>query len=340
MRRRLRFLVGLALGGGALAVGLQLAGTDAVVANARQLAPWALAAVAALVVAEGVVDGLGVWASARPLGGGLSAVDSVKFALAGDFFDTVSPAGPVSSEPVVARFLAVETDTGYADALGVRSTAKYVKSGTQVVASLARGGAVLLSADTTGPSPTAVLTVRGGAAVLLVVVGVAAVRTRATLSRAAVAVLAPTLARGARLLGREPPTRGAVETAVDRFWGRALVFGARPRLLAVIAVAGVAEQLLAATTLWVALAAADVTASLSAVAAVVPLTRAASVVPVPGSLGAYDLLLVGALVAVVAVPTAPATAAVLVVRAATLPFALVAGGVAVAFLRGWRPTSG
>ena len=340
MRRRLRFLVGVALGGGALAVGLQFAGTDAVVAHAAGLAPWALAAVAALVVAEGVIDGLGVWASARPLSGGLSAVDSVKFALAGDFFDTVSPAGPVSSEPVVARFLAVETGTGYADALGVRSTAKYVKSGTQLLASLALGGAVLVSASASGPSPTAVLAVLAGAAVLLVAVGVAAVRARATLSRVAVAVLAPTLARGAELLGRDPPTRTTVTAALDRFWGRALVFGDRPRLLAVIAVGGVAEQLLAASTLWVALVAADVTAPLSAVAAVVPLTRAASVVPVPGSLGAYDLLLVGALVAVVAVPTAPATAAVLVVRAAALPFALVAGGVAVAFLRGWRPTAG
>ncbi|MEZ3142485.1 lysylphosphatidylglycerol synthase domain-containing protein [Halobaculum sp. MBLA0143] len=340
MRRRLRFLVGLALGGGALAVGLQFVGTDAVVASARRLAPWALAVVAVLVAAEAVVDGLGVWASARPLAGGLSAADSVKFALAGDFFDTVSPAGPVSSEPVVARFLAVETDTGYADALGVRSTAKYVKSGTQLLASLALGGVVLLGVGATGPSSTAVLTVLGGAAVLLVAGGVVVVRARAPLSRGVVAVLTPTLGRGARLLGREPPTRAAVEAAVDRFWGRALVFGARPRLLAAIALAGVAEQLLAASTLWVALVAADVTAPLSAVAAVVPLTRVASVVPVPGSLGAYDLLLVGALVAVVAVPTAPATAAVLVVRAAALPFALVAGGVAVAFLRGWRPTNG
>jgi hypothetical protein len=51
VRRRLRFLVGVALGGGALAVGLQFAGTDAVVAHAARLAPWALVAVAALVVA-------------------------------------------------------------------------------------------------------------------------------------------------------------------------------------------------------------------------------------------------------------------------------------------------
>jgi uncharacterized membrane protein YbhN (UPF0104 family) len=124
---------------------------------------------------------------------------------------------------------------------------------------------------------------------------------------------------------------------VEQFWSRALVFGRRPRLLAAIATGGVAEQLLTATTLWVALGA-DPTVSLFAIVAVVPLTQAATVVPVPGSLGAYDLLLAGALVAVLAVPTAAATAAVLVVRGVTLPFALLTGGVAAAFLRGWRPS--
>ncbi|ERH12448.1 MAG: uncharacterized protein family (UPF0104), partial [halophilic archaeon J07HB67] len=153
MRRGLRFLLGVGLGVGSLAVAVRFAGADAVVARASGLAPWLFATVAALVVAEGVVDGLGVWASARPLDGGLSPTASVKFALAGDFFDTVSPAGPVSSEPVVARFLAVETDTGYAEALGVRSTAKYVKSATQLFVSLAFWGVVAGRSTGEGSTP-------------------------------------------------------------------------------------------------------------------------------------------------------------------------------------------
>jgi len=336
VRRGVRLLLGSGLGVGSLLVALQFAGTDAVLTRAGGLTPWLLAAVAALVVAEGVVDGLGVWASARPLNGGLSPTTSVKFALAGDFFDTVSPAGPVSSEPVVARFLAVETDTGYADALGVRSTAKYAKSATQLFASLALGGVVVGRSAGEGPTPATVVTVLVAAAAVLVCVGVAAVRARRWLSGLSVRLLAPSAALGARLLGRSPPSRGAVAAAVEQFWSRALVFGRRPRLLAAIATGGVAEQLLTATTLWVALGA-DPTVSLFAIVAVVPLTQAATVVPVPGSLGAYDLLLAGALVAVLAVPTVAATAAVLVVRGITLPFALLTGGVAVAFLRGWQP---
>ena len=70
--------------------------------------------------------------------------------------------------------------------------------------------------------------------------------------------------------------------------------------------------------------------------AVVALPQAASVVPIPGSLGAYDLLLAGALVAMTGAPAASAAAAVLIVRTFGLGVSLAGGGVAVAFLRARR----
>lgn len=82
-----------------------------------------------------LADTIDVWAFVNSLGRGLSLVQSVQFALAGDFFDTLSPAGPVSSEPIMARFIGVATETSYSDALAVRTVAKYVKSGMQLVAS-------------------------------------------------------------------------------------------------------------------------------------------------------------------------------------------------------------
>lgn len=343
VRRLARFLVGLAVGLAALAVTVQFVGVADVVARARRLAAWALVAVVALVVCEALVDGVGVWASTQPLGTGLDGGDSVRFALAGDFFDTVSPAGPVSSEPVVARFLSVATGTGYADALGVRSTAKYVKSGSQLAVSAALGalvvatGSVPTATAASGPSPAVLVGTLVAATVGLLLVGVAAVRARGVLSRLVVAVLAPVVRRLSGLWRAEPYGREAVVAAVDRFWGRALVFGERPRLLGTIAVAGVAEQLLTAGALWVALAGTGSTAAYVPLVALVPLPQVASVVPIPGSVGAYDLLLVGAVVAVVAVPASAATAAVLVVRTTALPVALVVGGVAAATLRGWTP---
>jgi uncharacterized membrane protein YbhN (UPF0104 family) len=329
VRDWLRFAVGVALGGGCVAAYLVVVGVDDVAGRATRVAPWALALVVALVAVEGLADALGVWASVRPLGDGLSGLRSVQFALAGDFFDTLSPAGPVSSEPILAQFIGTATATGYGDALGVRAAAKYVKSGAQMVVSTALAALLLAGA----PDAGAILAVLGGVVALLAVGGLALVRSPGPVERALVAVLAPPFAR----LPRISRDRAAVASGVERFLGRLLLFRSRPRLVALIALGGVAEQVLAALALWVALAGTGTTVALLPLVAVVPLPQAASVVPVPASLGAYDGLLSGGLVLAVGVPAAAAAAAVLVVRTISLPFGLATGGVCVAFLRGWRP---
>jgi uncharacterized membrane protein YbhN (UPF0104 family) len=110
-----------------------------------------------------------------------------------------------------------------------------------------------------------------------------------------------------------------------------------PGLIALIVAGGLLEQFLTASALWIALSGTGTGVALVVVVALVPLPQAASVVPIPGSLGAYDLLLAGALVATTGAPAAGAAAAVLVVRTFGLGVSLAGGGVAVAFLRGWRP---
>lgn len=328
----LRFVVGVVLGGGAVAAYLVVAGADAVVARVTAVAPQTLALVVVLVAAEGAADGLGVWASLRPLRGGVSGGRSVQFALAGDFFDTLSPAGPASSEPIMAQFIGVTTETSYSDALGVRAVAKYVKSGTQLLVSAALAVAVLLGGSTP-PDAVSVVAVVAGAAVALVVVGALLLWSHDRVGRALVAVLAPVLPRlpgGAR-------DRDAVERAVERFVERVLRFRSAPRLVALIAVGGLLEQVLSAAALYVALVGVGAPVPVLPLLALVPLPQAASLVPVPGSVGAYDGAMTGGLVLTAGVPAVAALAAVLVVRTVTLPFALAVGGVSVAFLRGWRP---
>ena len=333
MRRSVRFAVGATLGGAALAAYLAYVGPQQVAARATAVAPWAVAAVAALVVCEAVVDGLGVWASVRPLNGGLSPQRSVQFALAGDFFDVLSPAGPVSSEPIMARFFGVATDTSYSEALGVRGVAKYVKSGAQLLVSSVLVGVLLLD----GVAPRSVLVTLAGAVGVLAVCGVVLVGGRGPLDRVVVATLAPVVGVVSGLYREEPHGRDVVERAVGRFWHRALAFREAPGLVALVALGGVLEQVLTATALWVALGGTAESVALIAIVAVIPLPQAASVVPVPGSLGAYDVLLAGALAVVTGVPTAAAAAAVLVVRTFELATSLGLGGVATAFLRGWTP---
>ena len=333
MQRHVRFVLGVLLGGGALGAYLWYVGPGAVFGRAAAVPGWAVAAVAVLVVAEATVDGVGVWASVRPLNGGLSARRSVQFAYAGDFFDVLSPAGPVSSEPIMARFFSVATETGYSEALGVRSVAKYAKSAAQLLLSVLLVSALFVG----GAAPQSLLLTLAGAAVALGAVGVAIVLARDTIARVAIAAIAPVVAAISGLYRSDPHGRDAVVDAVARFRVRVAAFRDTPGLIALIAVGGLLEQLLTAGALWVALSGTDTSVALVAIVALVPLPQAASVVPVPGSLGAYDLLLAGALVATTGAPAANAAAAVLVVRTFGLGVSLAGGGVAVAFLRGWRP---
>lgn len=333
MRTPLRTAAGIAVGGGAVVAYLLWVGPDSVGARFAGLVLWLVALVACLVVAEGVTDAIGVWASVEPLGDGLTAGQSVQFALAGDFFDTVSPAGPVSSEPIMAQFIGVATGSTYSDALAVRGVAKYVKAGVQALFSTVLAVVLLFA----GPSPRFLAYTMGGAVLGLVALAAVILWSRAPLSRIVVAVLAPVVTRLSALYRDDPYDRSSVSDAVERFWERVLYFREAPRLLGYVAFAGVVEQLVVAGALWAALEAVGVAVPLVPIVAIVPLPRLSVVLPVPASLGAYDVFLGGALVVMTGAPADGAAAAVVLFRTLAITFALAAGGVAVAFLRGWRP---
>ncbi|MDY6817466.1 MAG: lysylphosphatidylglycerol synthase domain-containing protein [Halobacteriales archaeon] len=333
MRRAVRFLIGTVLGGGTLVAYLFTVGFDRVLQRLVALPAWTILLVGGLVVAEGLADSIGVWASVHPLGDGLSGFESVQFAMAGDFFDILSPAGPVSSEPIMAQFIGVCTETSYSEALGVRSVAKYVKAAAQLLVSILLGAVVVVF----GTTPQSLLVSLGVGILGLLGVGLAVLFFREPISTLAVAVLAPIVSRISALYRDEPYDRSAIETAVTRFWIRVGQFRTTPGLLGLIAIGGVLEQVLTATALWVALLGSGDPVVWLPLVVIIPLPQIASVVPIPASLGAYDILLGGAIGLVTGVSPVVAAAAVLLVRSLTIPFGLTVGGFAVAFLRGWRP---
>ncbi|WP_256300600.1 lysylphosphatidylglycerol synthase domain-containing protein [Haloarchaeobius salinus] len=333
MRPAVRFLVGVTLGVTAIAAYLWFVGVGTVVSRATTLAPLFALLVLVLVLAEGAADGIGVWASLRPLNGGISPGRSVQFAFAGDFFDTLSPAGPVTSEPIMARFIAVETETTYSEALGVRGVAKYVKSGSQLFVSTL----LVLVLVLLGPTPSFLVYTLGGAVGVLLVVGLLLAVTHARLSDGLVVLLAPPVSFVSSLYRSDPHDGETVAAAVDRFWMRAGEFRDAPGLVALIAVGGIVEQLLTAVTLWVALGGMGTPVALLPIVAVIPLPQAASVFPIPASLGAYDVLLGAVLGLLTAASQADAAAAVFAMRTFSIGSALAVGGVSTGFLRGWRP---
>ena len=335
MRRRLRFLVGLGLGVTGLAIYLSLIGAEQALGRVLSVTRVVLLTVLLLVVLEGVVDGLGVWASVRQLNGGVSPRSAVRLALAGDFFDILSPAGPVSSEPIVAVATRRLTETSYTEVLGARTVAVYSKATAQVFVSSVLGLLIL-----TGQP-------RGGRLLsLFLVLSVGSILLVWLLARFWSSLRVGALAIG-RTFGRAIPFEGGrrvwdhlPEEPLSRFEGRARALSRAPRLVVLIGIGGLLEQCLTATALYVALAGIGEPVSLAVLVVLVPFPQIAAVVPVPAGIGAHETLMAGAISVVAGVTIVPATAAVLIVRTLSIPFGLSVGGISAALLPGWSPFGG
>lgn len=161
------------------------------------------------------------------------------------------------------------------------------------------------------PAATPIVLTLGISLTGLVLFGGLILRSRTRLSTGLVVVCTPVVTWLSSLYRDQPYDRAFVATAVDQYWQRIVDFRETPRLLLLIAVGGLLEQFLTATALWVALTGLGVDSVFLPILIVIPLPQVANVIPIPGSLGAYDVLLGGALVAVTGVPTAVATATVL-----------------------------
>lgn len=329
-RARVRLFAGLLLGSGGLLMYLWYAGPGEIWTRLRGIGSVVLTLVTVLVIVEGVVDGLGVWASVRPLGDGFTVRESVQFALAGDFFDIVSPAGPASSEPIMAQFIRTATETNYSEALGVRSVAKYVKSASQVVLS-AFLAVLFLQGNSSGP----ILRPLGVAGVAIVGVGVLVTVGGTVCSRFLVAVLTPVVRVIRGLVPSLDADEAVVRNAVERFRRRIAEFRTAPLLVGVIAVGGILEQTVVAVALWLLLSDLGAVTAFVPILIIVPLPQVGTVVPVPASLGSYDVLLGGALVLTTGASGPVAASAILLFRGLTIGFGLAAGGFCAAQLRGW-----
>lgn len=248
----------------------------------------------------------------------------------GDFFDVLSPAGPMSSEPIIAQFFDTTTETSYSEVPGVHGVVRHVKSVARLLLSVALVGALFLDA----PASRFVLVMLTGTVAVLVVVGAALVWARGTLSMVVVATLTPVVRVVTGVTRRTPLGRDAVTGVVERFWEHVIQFRDMPELLGVIVFSGVFEQLPTSLAPRVTPVGTDTTVAFIPIVAVILLPRATNVVPVPGGLGAYDVFLVGALSLMTDVPAAGATATMLIVRTFELLVPLGCGGVATELLHG------
>lgn len=301
---------------------------DLLAALSRARLPVVVAVVAAAAV------WLTAWALAlRTVLGALDADITVSSAVgvyAGALFaNNVTPFGQAGGEPVSALLIAEAARTDYETAL-----------------------AAIASADSLNFIPSTAFALLGVAYVVVSATAGAALRW-ATAAVVAVAVVVPVVAwlgwtnRGrvqagtsriltpiAQAVGRRiprlgEPTREAVTSRVDGFFGSIEVVATDRKALLVALGFSATGWFAQAVALWLSLYAVGATVPLWVVLVVVPVGAIAGVTPLPGGLGGVEAVLVALIVSLAGVGAATAAAAVLVHRGAVywLP-TLVGGGVA------------
>ena len=157
---------------------------------------------------------------------------------------------------------------------------------------------------------------------------VAAWRFRERVAAITVEILTPPIRVIGRLVpGRSLPDRAAIERHVERF-GRALgrLAAAPPRRLAVLFALLASAHACSVAALWAAFVAVGFPVSPALLLAVIPTAVLAAVAPVPGGSAGIDVALIALVVSTAGVAAPAASAAVLLYRAVSDWFRLLAGG--------------
>ncbi len=258
-----------------------------------------------------------------------SVVTSVLLFVGTVSLNTITPFGQVGGNPPAAllcsRVLGTDFETGLV-AVGTTNSLNRLASWC-----LGLVGVSYLGIRVVGrPAGVSLLAV-GLVSLAMLLGGALAWRARRPLVRRASGPLARLLCVTGRLPRLSAPSRADLRRRGIRVVEAIELLAADPKRLSLVFGLGLAGQLTAATTLWVALAAVGVDPPFVALLFVIPVAQLSGVMPTPGGVGGAEILLASALVATTGIGAAAAGAAAVLYRAGAFWLPSVAGGVVTAW---------
>lgn len=317
--------VGFALATLVLAGLLWLVGVGRVTSALWRADPTTLAAVFGVAVCWLSAWGLALHTVVSGLGSQLSRRLAVFVFAAATFANNVTPFGQAGGEPVAALFVSRASDTEYETGLAAIASVDSLNFVPSIL--LATAGIGYFSTRVAFGSRLRVASYAVvGLALAVPILAVLGWRYRYRVERAAVGAVTPVLRLVARVLpGRGKPTRAAVRSRVEGFFGAIERVGGDRRRLVLALGFSTAGWLCLATSLWLSLAALDQAVAFPVVLVVVPVGAIAGITPLPGGLGGVETVIV-ALLAALGVPASVAAAAVVIHRTGTYVLPTVVGG--------------
>lgn len=248
------------------------------------------------------------------------------------FANNITPFGQAGGEPVSAYFIASATDTEYETGLAAIASVDAIHFVPSI--SLA---AIGLASFATTTTLTAELEAAAVAVVALVIavplIGTFVWRYRKRVETLITRIVTPVIGIVARIVpNREPPERSAISTRVREFFRAVERVATNRRGLALSFVLATIGWVALSGILWTSLFALGYLVPFTIIIVIVPIGSMASITPLPGGLGGIETVLVGLLVPLVGVDLAPASAGVILYRAASYWLPTVIGGVVASFI--------
>ena len=318
-------VVGFAATAGVFALLFSFAGIDDLLATLGRADLGTVALVLAATLAWLVAWSLSLNIVLDVLGVDLSYATSFLVFSGATFANNVTPFGQAGGEPVAALFVSRASDTEYETGLAAIASVDSLNFVPSIL--LATAGIGYFSTRVAFGSRLRVASYAVvGLALAVPILAVLGWRYRYRVERAAVGAVTPVLRVVARAVpGRGKPTRTAVRSRVEGFFGAIERVGGDRRRLVLALGFSTAGWLCLATSLWLSLAALDQAVAFPVVLVVVPVGAIAGITPLPGGLGGVETVIV-ALLAALGVPASVAAAAVVIHRTGTYVLPTVVGG--------------
>ena len=328
-QRRLRAVIGLAIGLSIVGLLVYGVGWESVLENVSEANPRWLGAGFGAGVGVLALRGLIVERLLGPIDGTATGLAFVTAFLGGYFARSALPWGRSVGTPITAFLLAVNSDSEFEDNLAVVATAEVFAFLASLVVALV---GIILVTVAVGPSDD--LLVAGTVAVVggLLALGVLVVVVSTGWAKTAAFGLT---ARVERLVGRFPRVNnpeGRLTNRVDGFFTTLDRIGAARRTISTALVVALASWTLNVLPLYFAFLALGIDAPFAVALVCAPLASFGALLPLPGGTGGIEIALVTLLVAIGGFTGDVATAAALLFRLTTYWVHLVLGGFGALYL--------
>lgn len=318
------------IGGLLLCVGAWLIGVDALGESLTNIQLNQFVGLVAVGLTSFIFWGIGLHYIVSHLARSRHPLVAIMLMLMAGFLNAVTPFGQVGGDPPAALVTKRLFETDFETGLAAISTTSVVYRAMSVILGVVGISYLSFRHTFTARIETAQYTL--GAIILIVIcLALAGWRLRSQLITAIATITARITQPLTRVPLVTPVSRETITTRGCRFVAAIEDLASAPQRLAIVAISGIAGQVVVAAILWGALIAVGVRSSFAVPITVIPVAKLGAAAPTPGGLGGAEALLTTLLITIANLSPATAATAAVLYRVSALWIPSLCGGIATIF---------